>query len=107
MRQLSHIPGINTSLMDPKSLCPLLLFGSTNLAVVENRIVLEATMAYMKAIKRFSKGDSAFCCCECGESFSGGDLWGVDSSCGFALECDITLNVLCHFSSAWSYSLGD
>ena len=43
--QLSDIPGIDITLMDSKSLCQLLLFGSTNLTVVENRIVLEATMA--------------------------------------------------------------
>ena len=54
LRQLSHIPRIDITLMDSKSLCQLLLFGSTNLNVVENRIVLEATMAYMKATKRFS-----------------------------------------------------
>ena len=52
--QLSDIPGIYITLMDSKSLCQLLLFGSTNLTVVENRIILEATMAYMKATKRFS-----------------------------------------------------
>ena len=52
--QLSDIPGIDITVMDSKSLCQLLLFGSTNLTVVENHIVLEATMAYIKATKRFS-----------------------------------------------------
>ena len=52
--QLSHIPGIDITLMDSKSLWQLLLFGSTNLNVVENRIVVEATMAYMNATKRLS-----------------------------------------------------
>ena len=46
--------GIDITVMDSKSLCQLLLFGSTNLTVVENRIVLEATMVYMKATKRFN-----------------------------------------------------
>ena len=52
--QLSDIPRIDITVMDSKSLSQLLLFGSTNLTVVENRIVLEATMAYIKATKRFS-----------------------------------------------------
>ena len=52
--QLSDIPGIDITVMDSKSLSQLLLFGSTNLTVVENRIVLEATMAYIEATKRFS-----------------------------------------------------
>ena len=52
--QLSDIPGIDITVMDSKSLSQLLLFGSTNLTVVENRIVLETTMAYIKATKRFS-----------------------------------------------------
>ena len=52
--QLSNIPGIDMTVMDSKSLCQLLLFGSTKITVVENRIVLEATMAYVKATKRFS-----------------------------------------------------
>ena len=45
--QLSDIPEIDVTLMDSKSLCQSLLFGSTNLTVVENRIVVEATMAYI------------------------------------------------------------
>ena len=52
--QLSDIPGIDITVMDSESLCQLLLFGSINLTVVENRIVVEATMAYIKATKRFS-----------------------------------------------------
>ena len=52
--QLSDVPGIDITSMDSKSLCQLLLFGCTNLTVVENRIVLEATIAYIKATKRFS-----------------------------------------------------
>ena len=34
-----------------KNLCQLLLFGSTNLTIVENCIVLEAAMAYTKAAR--------------------------------------------------------
>ena len=30
------------------------MIGSTSLAIVENRIILEAAMAYMKATRRFS-----------------------------------------------------
>lgn len=52
--QLSDIPGIDITSMDSKSLCQLLLFGSNNLTVVANRIILEASMAYLKATKRFS-----------------------------------------------------
>ena len=52
--QLSDIPGIDITSLDSKSLCQLLLFGSTNLTVVANRIILEATTTYIKATKRFS-----------------------------------------------------
>ena len=69
-----------------KSLCKLLLFGSTNLNVVKNRIVLEATMAYMKATKRFVRVTLLSAVVGAGSRFSGGDYWGVGSSGGFALE---------------------
>lgn len=52
--QLSDIPGIEITSMDSKSLSQLLLFGSNNLTVVANRIILEASMAYLKETKRFS-----------------------------------------------------
>ena len=45
--RLSDIHGIDITLMDSKSLCQLLLFGN----IVENCIVLEVTMAYIKATK--------------------------------------------------------
>ena len=52
--QLSDITGVDIRVMDSKSLFQLLLFGITNVTVLEYRIVLEATMAYIKATKRFS-----------------------------------------------------
>ena len=52
--QLSDTLGIDMTLMDSKSFCQLSLFGSTNLTVVQNRIILEVTMACMKAKKKFS-----------------------------------------------------
>ena len=51
--QLSDIPGINITSFNTESLCELLLYGSPNLCVVTNRIILEATIDYIKTTKRF------------------------------------------------------
>ena len=65
--------------MDQKFICQLLLFGCTNLNVVENRIILKATMAYsMKA----TKSGFAFWFDGCGESF----LFSGDSFCFVAFQ---------------------
>ena len=50
--QLSDIDGFNVADVDPKELCPLLLFGDQNLGTVANRIILEATISFIKASVR-------------------------------------------------------
>ena len=51
--QLSDIPGLNIYL-DDKPLCDLLLFGDSKNSVNTNRIILEATISFIKNTKRFS-----------------------------------------------------
>ena len=51
--RLSEIPGLNIDL-DDKPLCDLLLFGDLKNSVIINRIILEATISFIKDTKRFS-----------------------------------------------------
>ena len=51
--RLSEIPGLNIDL-DDKPLCDLLLFGDSKNSVIINRIILEATISFIKNTKRFS-----------------------------------------------------
>ena len=51
--QLSEIPSLDLSNYDSKSLCTLLLYGSPHLNTIDNRIILEATISFIKATKRF------------------------------------------------------
>ena len=50
--QLSEIPGLDISHHDSKSLCTLLLYGSPSLNVIANRIIVEATISFIKETKR-------------------------------------------------------
>ena len=52
--QLSDIDGFNVADVNPKELCPLLLFGDQNLGTVANRIILEATISFVKASARLN-----------------------------------------------------
>ena len=51
--QLSEIPGLDISNYDSKSLCALLLYGSPLLNIIANRIIMEATISFIKETKRF------------------------------------------------------
>ena len=51
--QLSEIPGLDISNYDSKSLCTLLLYGSPLLNIIANRIIMEATISFIKETKRF------------------------------------------------------
>ena len=51
-RQLIII-GLDISKLNSDTLCSLLLFGSKNLNLVENRIIIEATISFINATKRF------------------------------------------------------
>ena len=51
-RQLT-VTGIDIYELDSNALCNLLLFGSQDLNVVENRIIIEATISFIEATERF------------------------------------------------------
>ena len=45
--QLTDIPGLNITNLDSNALCDLLLFGSSQLNIMANRIILEDTIAFI------------------------------------------------------------
>ena len=47
-RQLS-IPGLDINKLDSDALCTLLLFGTNDLNLAENRIIIEATISFISA----------------------------------------------------------
>ena len=50
---LSDIPGVDLAELDTQSLCHLLLFGNPGLTLMANRLIIEATIDFIKATKRF------------------------------------------------------
>ena len=50
--QLEDLPGIDIESLDSKTICELLLFGSPNVNVIVNRIILEATISFIKSTQR-------------------------------------------------------
>ena len=50
--QLSEIPGLDLTNMDSKALCELLLYGSPQLTIIDNRKILEATMSFIERSMR-------------------------------------------------------
>ena len=51
--RISDIPGIDLTCLDDRSLCSLLLYGNPRCSVLENSIVIEATISFMKNTGRF------------------------------------------------------
>ena len=51
--QLAELPGLDITSMDSKDLCELLLYGTSDLNVVENRNIIEATISFIERSKRF------------------------------------------------------
>ena len=51
--QISEIPGLDISQYNLKSFCTLLLYGSPLLNIIANRMILEATISFIKETKRF------------------------------------------------------
>ena len=51
--QLSDIPALDINDMDTTALCNLLLYGSPHLNVIANRMIMDATISYIKTTKRF------------------------------------------------------
>ena len=52
--QVSGIDGFNVADVNPKHLCKVLLFGDQNLGTIANRIILETTISFIKALARFN-----------------------------------------------------
>ena len=50
--QLGDLPGIDIDSLDSKTICELLLFGRPNANVIVNRIILEATISFIKSTHR-------------------------------------------------------
>ena len=50
--QLGDLPGIDIVSLDSETICELHLFGSPNLNVIVNRIILEATISFIKSTQR-------------------------------------------------------
>ena len=51
-RQL-NIPGLDINKLDSDALCTLPVFGTKDLNLVENRIIIEAPISFINATKRF------------------------------------------------------
>ena len=51
---LPAIDGFNVADVNPKELCSLLLFGDQNLGTVADRIILKATISFVKASARLN-----------------------------------------------------
>ena len=50
---LSDIPGLGITALDTEALCKLMLFGNPDLTLLENWMIVEATINYIKATKIF------------------------------------------------------
>ena len=50
---LSNIPGLVIEELNIQSLCHLILYGSPCLTLIANRMIMEATINFIKATKRF------------------------------------------------------
>ena len=50
--QLRDLPGIEIVSLDSETICELLLFGSPNLNVIVNRMILETTIFFIKSTQR-------------------------------------------------------
>ena len=54
LRKLSDIPGLDVSKLNAKTLCEMLLYGNPHLSIIDNRIVLEATISFIESTKRLN-----------------------------------------------------
>ena len=50
--QFSEVPGLDLTNMDSKALCELLLYGSPQLTIIDNRIILEAAITFINRSMR-------------------------------------------------------
>ena len=53
LSQLADIPGLDITGMDSKDLCESLLYRTSNLNVVDNRMIIEAKISFIVQSKRF------------------------------------------------------
>ena len=54
LRKLSDIPGLDITKLHAKTLYKLLLYGNPHFNVVENRVILEATISFIESTKRLN-----------------------------------------------------
>ena len=52
LRKLSDIPEVDISKLDAKTLCEMLLYGNPCLNIIDNRIILEATISFIESTER-------------------------------------------------------
>ena len=53
VRQLSEILSMDVSNFDDDFICSLMLYGNSELPYIVNRMILEATLEYIKSSRRF------------------------------------------------------
>ena len=54
LRKLSDIPELDISKLNAKTLCEMLLYGNPHLSMIDNRIILEATISFIESMKRLN-----------------------------------------------------
>ena len=54
LRKLSDIPELDISKINAKTLCEMLLYGNPHLNIIDNRIILEATISFIESTKRLN-----------------------------------------------------
>ena len=50
--QLSQILNIDALNLDPRELCHLMLYGNPSLSMIDNRMIIEATIQYIQNSER-------------------------------------------------------
>ena len=51
--QIADVPGLNFTSIYTKDLCKLLLYGKSDLNLVEHRIIIEETVSFLESSIRF------------------------------------------------------
>ena len=51
---VTEVSGIDIANLDSETLCKLLLYGSPNMNMIDNRIIIEATIEYIEKTNRLN-----------------------------------------------------
>ena len=51
---VTEVSGIDIANLDSETLCNLLLYGSSNMNMIDNRIIIEATIEYIEKTNRLN-----------------------------------------------------